>query len=90
MGAEQSDVLWQDRKIAGAAQRRNRMGLLIQGSIQPPLGLVRSDWEAAAMAQGARLWNCQWREVRLEARIERRAEELAHTRYATASYTRRP
>jgi len=37
MGAEQFDVLWEKRKIAGAAQRRTRQGLLIQGSVQPPL-----------------------------------------------------
>lgn len=34
VGAEQFDVLLQGRKIAGAAQRRNREGLLIQGSLQ--------------------------------------------------------
>jgi lipoyl(octanoyl) transferase len=36
VGAERNDLLWHGRKIAGAAQRRNRSGLLIQGSIQPP------------------------------------------------------
>lgn len=36
IGAEKSDVLWHGRKIAGAAQRRTRAGLLIQGSVQPP------------------------------------------------------
>src|SRR5438128_6134191 len=33
-GYEKSDVLCQGKKIAGAAQRRPREGLLIQGSIQ--------------------------------------------------------
>ena len=47
-GAEKSDLLWQGRKIAGAAQRRARTGLLIQGSVQPPpLALERAGWEAA-------------------------------------------
>src|SRR5215211_655886 len=41
-GAEQFDVLLRDRKIAGAAQRRTRGGLLIQGSVQPPAGEARS------------------------------------------------
>jgi len=36
VGMEQFDILWQGKKIAGAAQRRNRLGLLIQGSVQPP------------------------------------------------------
>jgi len=46
-GAEKSDVLCGGRKIAGAAQRRARTGLLIQGSMQPPPGLARSAWQSA-------------------------------------------
>lgn len=45
-GHEKFDVLWHERKIAGAAQRRNRNGLLIQGSVQPPpVKILRADWE---------------------------------------------
>ena len=48
VGAEKFDVLWHGRKIAGAAQRRTRTGLLIQGSIQPPpIPLVRENWQSA-------------------------------------------
>jgi lipoyl(octanoyl) transferase len=47
-GHEKSDLLWRGKKIAGAAQRRNKLGLLIQGSVQPPPGpLTRADWEKA-------------------------------------------
>jgi lipoate-protein ligase A len=46
-GPEKSDLLWQGRKIAGAAQRRARSGLLIQGSVQPPPALDRGAWESA-------------------------------------------
>ena len=35
-GHEMFDLLWRGQKIAGAAQRRTRDGLLIQGSVQPP------------------------------------------------------
>jgi lipoate-protein ligase A len=50
VGHEKSDLLWHGRKIAGAAQRRNRLGLLIQGSVQPPpLGLARAAWEQAML-----------------------------------------
>jgi len=35
-GHEKFDLLWHGKKIAGAAQRRNKLGLLVQGSIQPP------------------------------------------------------
>jgi lipoate-protein ligase A len=48
VGYEQSDVLWNGLKIAGAAQRRTRDGLLIQGSVQAEhLQVTRSDWENA-------------------------------------------
>ena len=47
-GYETSDLLWQGQKIAGAAQRRNRAGLLIEGSVQPPpIAIERSQWEQA-------------------------------------------
>jgi hypothetical protein len=36
IGHEKFDLLWKGKKIAGAAQRRTRDGLLNQGSIQPP------------------------------------------------------
>ncbi len=50
VGAEKDDVLWQGRKIAGAAQRRTQTGLLIQGSVQPPpLKLDRRQWQDAML-----------------------------------------
>jgi len=50
-GHEQFDLLWHGRKIAGAAQRRTRDGLLIQGSVQPPpVALARTAWQSAMCA----------------------------------------
>ena len=47
-GYEESDLLWRGRKVAGAAQRRTRDGLLIQGSVQPPRkSASRLVWQAA-------------------------------------------
>jgi lipoate-protein ligase A len=46
-GHEPSDLLWNGRKIAGAAQRRTRDGLLIQGSVQPPPASPSSDGVSA-------------------------------------------
>jgi lipoyl(octanoyl) transferase len=52
-GHEKFDLLRHGMKIAGAAQRRNKFGLLIQGSVQPPtVSPSRSDWEEA-MASAA-------------------------------------
>lgn len=48
VGHEKFDLLWHGKKIAGAAQRRNKLGLLIQGSVQPPpVKLARTAFEAA-------------------------------------------
>lgn len=47
-GAEKHDLLLEGQKIAGAAQRRNRQGLLIQGSVQPRQeNLLRQEWQRA-------------------------------------------
>lgn len=60
VGAEQHDVLFEDKKIAGGAQRRNRHGLLIQGSIQPPPGVKREAWEEAFLDFATRNWGVTW------------------------------
>jgi lipoate-protein ligase A len=89
-GHEKSDLLWHGRKIAGAAQRRTRNGLLIQGSVQPPpIQIARADWEramldtapihpagpAAQFIPGPALWQ--------------RRDELASATYSQASHNRR-
>jgi lipoyl(octanoyl) transferase len=61
VGAERNDLLWHGRKIAGAAQRRNRAGLLIQGSIQPPpVPLVKIDWQQAMCDVASQQWAVSW------------------------------
>ena len=52
VGAEKNDLLYCGNKIAGAAQRRNRDGLLIQGSLQAKsTGIDRKVWETAMLAE---------------------------------------
>ena len=56
-GPEKFDLLFGGKKIAGAAQRRNKFGLLAQGSIQArPAGLRREDWEQGMLRSGAILF----------------------------------
>jgi lipoate-protein ligase A len=62
IGAEQNDVLFEGKKIAGGAQRRNRHGLLVQGSIQPPSQIMRIDWEKSFCDFASRNWNVQWQD----------------------------
>lgn len=88
-GYEQFDVLWHGKKIAGAAQRRTRNGLLIQGSVQPPpLSLSRKDWEEA-MRSSASASGLQWIEFRPDAPLRRHANELASKKYSHESYNRK-
>ena len=89
-GNEQFDLLWQGRKIAGAAQRRTRNGLLIQGSVQPPevAGAQRSAWENA-MADSAPRELSGWVDLMLEERLRRRAEELRQEKYSQCWFNER-
>ena len=88
VGHEKHDLLWHGRKIAGAAQRRNKLGLLIQGSVQPPpIPLKRPDWEQAmvdtvtpprALAQ-----------LSLDVNLLARVAELEAAKYSQAAYNRK-
>jgi lipoate-protein ligase A len=61
-GPERHDLMFAGRKIAGAAQRRTRNGLLIQGSIQPAgISATRAGWEMGVI-QAARSWGVAWRD----------------------------
>ncbi len=61
VGAEREDLLLNGRKIAGAAQRRNKLGLLIQGSIQPtPVNLPRKRWEESMLRTAEENWGAHW------------------------------
>lgn len=83
VGYEKFDLLWQGKKIAGAAQRRNKFGLLIQGSVQPPsVPLKREDWEKAMRDEGAR----EWEAYGPDAQLSERVEELVHKRYSQRGY----
>src|SRR5688572_9269463 len=78
VGAEQFDVLFNDRKIAGAAQRRTKQGLLIQGSIQPPPGASRANWEEAFL----NVARVPWEPLTLLSDFEERVQDLATNKYS--------
>lgn len=88
VGHEKHDLLWHGRKIAGAAQRRNKLGLLIQGSVQPPpIPLRRDQWERA-MADVARP-QPQWVEFIPDTVFVARVAELAAAKYSQIAYNRK-
>ena len=78
-----SDLIEGGRKIAGAAQRKTRRGLLHQGSIQCR-NLDERFRNAFAQLLGERIV-----EDRIEAGVLDAAEELATTKYATVDWLRR-
>ncbi len=82
-GAEQHDVLLNGQKIAGAAQRRTREGMLIQGSIQklPPTA-DRAQWQEA-MEKLTPEKSERWE---LPESIRFLAESLAAEKFSKSSY----
>jgi lipoyl(octanoyl) transferase len=89
-GYEKSDLLWRGRKIAGAAQRRNRTGLLIQGSVQPPLpSLAKMDWQQAMCDAASAELGVKWTEFETDMALCERAEALTRGKYFLPDYTRK-
>jgi lipoyl(octanoyl) transferase len=77
------DVMIDGRKIAGAAQRRIRRGLLQQGSIQ---GI---DLQSDLAQRFARELSTVRRERKVDEKILNRARELAEQRYGAESWLRK-
>lgn len=86
VGHERFDVLWHGRKIAGAAQRRNRHGLLIQGSVQPPPSCRRTDWEEAMSAHPPHPLLTGTLPAKDDPAWHSLAERLREERYSRTSY----
>ena len=92
VGHEKFDLLWHGRKIAGAAQRRNRSGLLIQGSLQPPLlQIAKADWQHAMCDVAGLDWasSVKWEPFVPDGELNERAGELVRTKYSLADYNER-
>lgn len=78
-----ADVMMDGRKIAGAAQRRTRRGLLQQGSIQG----ITTETDLGQKFAPALSANCS--EFKVNAEILKRARELAQQKYETDSWLRK-
>ena len=90
LGYEKSDVLWHGHKIAGAAQRRNKLGLLIQGSVQPPpISLTRADWEKAMQQAGEEKFSIPWQMFSPDEQLQESAKQLAAEKYSQAAYNQK-
>ena len=89
-GFERFDLLYKARKIAGAAQRRTRQGLLIQGSVQPPSSnLERDDWQQTFLQIATEQAQVHWSPFVVDPMLHKRIAELEHRKYSQAAYNRR-
>ncbi len=90
VGYEKFDLLWRGKKIAGAAQRRNKLGLLIQGSVQPPpVPVRREDFETAMCGVAEKNFGVRWREFSPETGWRRDVEKLAAEKYSSSAYNQK-
>jgi lipoate-protein ligase A len=90
IGYEKFDLLWRGQKIAGAAQRRTRDGLLIQGSIQPPpIPLQRADWEKAMLATMSGADGVGWNNFTPDKLLDERVQFLVSQKYSQTAYNRK-
>lgn len=88
-GPEQFDLMCGSSKIAGAAQRRSRQGLLIQGSVQPiPRGVSRKAWQEA-MLDTARHCGVGWDHLEPDQPVLGRAHLLAGSKYSREEFNQR-
>ena len=78
-----ADVLVNDQKVAGAAQRRSRGGLLQQGSVQNVM-LGPKFCEKFAEALSPDVVACEIKPILLE-----KAHRLAESKYGTEAWLKR-
>ena len=87
VGHEKFDLLWHGKKIAGAAQRRNQLGLLIQGSVQPPpLPLDRAAFETALRRVAERDFGAVWTDWVPDPLLGGQADRLRAEKYSRPAY----
>ncbi len=90
VGAERHDLTREGKKIGGAAQRRTRDGLLIQGSVQPtPVGVDRSDWEDAVRNAARSAWAADLHDVDVDDVLVESTERLVKEKYSQPKHNRR-
>jgi lipoate-protein ligase A len=89
IGSEKYDVLWFGKKIAGAAQRRTKTGLLIEGSIQPPpISLARMEWQTVMCQSAYENWQVDWTPLVVQGALADVTEQLRATKYSRDEFNK--
>jgi lipoate-protein ligase A len=82
-------VLCAGRKIAGAAQRRSRAGLLIQGSVQVEgMVLERGRFDRALRQAGEQQWGGAWEQAETPDSVLQLARAFVETKYGCPAFNR--
>jgi len=92
IGAEKHDLQWEGQKVAGAAQRRTRDGLLIQGSVQIPHKTVeasRPEWQTCMIETGIEAYQIRWTSIDQETCFSNRCLQTASDKYRDESFLKR-
>lgn len=87
--AEENDLFFRGRKLAGAAQRRKKCGLLIQGSIQSPPQIARETWQNAFLRSANRLWKIEWKAWNPSSNFSKKAGQIARSKFESDHHIRR-
>ena len=89
-GHEKFDLLWRGKKIAGAAQRRNKLGLLVEGSIQPPpISPERDDFGKAMRGVAEKNFGVNWTGFSPDAALLKNVTKLSAEKFARACYNQK-
>ena len=90
LAARQPDQKSRGKKIAGAAQRRNLHGLLIQGSVRPPpIKVAKADWQKAMCDVACERWKAHWFPLEVGTALNERAQVLVREKYSRPEYNQR-
>ena len=90
VGYEKFDLLWHGEKMAGAAQRRRRDGLLIQGSVQPrAINVRRAEWEKAMQETASSENGVEWNAFTPDKLLNERTQYLETRKYSLATYNQK-
>lgn len=89
IGYEKFDLLWHGKKIAGAAQRRSKSGLLVQGSVQTPVPLSRNDWQQAMVETAREKFSVDWTELKPDEGFNARVQSLVTGKYSHDGFNRK-
>jgi len=88
-GHVQHDLVAETGKVAGAAQRRTRWGLLHQGSIQVPHSAERGSFSLATANNFASAFAHEVQQAKITDALQESTQQIVQEKYATEAWLRK-